>query len=281
MNINILKIKPLGFILSLGFIVLSNSCQDVIQVNLNNAAPQTVIEGSISNLPDTVRVLLSKTTDYFNPQSITPITNAQVSISDNMGNVSQPIASLNGAYYFGNLGGTPGTTYTLKVQSNNVTYSASSQMPAVVPIDSLAIVQSTDGDKENVLNCYIRDPAGLKNYYRMRIFRNKVLLTDSITKTEPIILFSDKYFDGRSTPLRVPSRRVGIKYYLPTDTIKVQLMSIDQQTYNFFRELGDITNTGRFVTSTSTPDNPDNNISNNGLGYFAAWSISEKEIIVK
>jgi len=143
------------------------------------------------------------------------------------------------------------------------------------------IVKPDDGDKENVLVCYIHDPAVIKNYYRMRVFRNNVLLTDSITTIEPFILFSDKYFDGRYTPLRVPSRRFGIKYYLHSDTIKAQLMSIDMSTYNFLQGLRAISGRGRFVTSTSTPDNPDNNISNNGLGYFGACSISEKKIVVK
>ena len=151
-------------------------------------------------------------------------------------------------------------------------------MPKVVPIDSLALTKSEDGDKENVLNCYIRDPAGVKNYYRIRVFRSDTLLAQK--SIEPITVFSDKYFDGRSTPLRLTSRRFGIDYFLPHDTLKVLLLSIDQQTYNFMRGLRSITSTGRLM-STSTPDNPDNNISNGAMGYFSAWAISEKTLIVK
>ena len=283
MLINILKNNKvnirLGLIAPVAGIILLFSCQDVIKVDLNNTSPQTVIEGSINNLSDTVIIALSKTTDYFNPQSITPITDAQVSISDTAGNIYQPTLTTHGFYYFFQLKGLPQNTYTLKVQANGATYSASSKMPNMVSIDSLNILKSEDGDRENVLACYIKDPAGVKNYYRLRVFMNGTLLTskDSI---EPISVLSDKYFDGRFTPLRMPSRRFGIDYFLPGDTLKVQLMSIDLLTYNYLRELRSITNTGR-LTSTSTPDNPDNNISNGALGYFAAWAISEKTLIVK
>lgn len=263
-------------------LLLLNSCQDVIKVDLNSAAPQTVIEASISNLADTVKVLLTQTTDYFNPQNITPITGAQVTISDSTGNIFQPVIAANGAYIFGKLAGVPGTSYTLKVEANNKTYSGTSKMPQVVPVDSLALAKPADGDKDYVLNCYIHDPAGIKNYYRLKVFRNrKILYQDSTLKIEPIILSNDKYYDGRFTPISIPPRRFGLKHYSPTDTLKVQLISIDSPTYYYLRELRDITSTGRFVSSTSTPDNPDNNLSNNALGYFAAWSVSEKEIVVK
>ena len=278
MKISILKGKLL--LIPAASAIILCACQDVIKVDLNNAAPQTVIEGSLSSLSDTVEVFLSQTTDYFSPQNITPITDATVSISDNSGNTFQPLTSAKGVYFFGKLAGTPGKSYTLKVQTSSATYTAQSQMPNMVPIDSLTVTSSSDGDKENDLNCFIRDPAGIKNYYRIRVFRNGSVLRDSVLKTEPIILFIDKYFDGRSTFLRVPSRRVGIDYFNPGDTIKVQLMSIDSYMYYFLRELRDITRTGRFISSTSTPDNPDNNISNHGLGYFSAWAISEKTLVV-
>src|SRR6266542_5202194 len=108
--------------------MMISACQNVIQVDLNNVAPQTVIEGSISNINETVKVTLSETTDYFSPGNIKPIDSAQVSISDNNGNLFQPVAAANGVYNFGKLNGTTGNTYTLKVQISKGTYEASSTM---------------------------------------------------------------------------------------------------------------------------------------------------------
>ena len=96
MNINIVN-KRIWLILAIAGAIVSG-CQNVIKVDLNNAAPQTVIEGSLSNLPDTVRIALSQTTDYFNPQDIKTITDAQVNISDSKGNVFQPLAASNGVW---------------------------------------------------------------------------------------------------------------------------------------------------------------------------------------
>jgi hypothetical protein len=255
------------------------ACQDVIQVNLNNASPRMIIEGSLSNEPDTVKVILSKSTDYFNPQTIPMVTGAAVSITDNSRNVYHPDTTIDGYYFFKNLIGSPGKTYTLKVDVNGSEYTGSSTMPGVVPIDSLQIQGSSDGDKENVLYIYIHDPAGIHNYYRVKVYRNGKLMSPT-DNTSPIMLFSDKYFDGRYTPLRVTSRRVGVDYFLPGDTLRVQLFSIDVTTYNFLRQLRDLTNSGG-AFSTSTPDNPDNNLSNGAMGYFAAWAVSEGTLVVK
>lgn len=267
------KMYKLTLLLTL---TLLSSCQDVINVDLNNSSPQMVIEGSISNMPDTVKVYLSQTTDYFNPQNITFITGATVTISDDKGNSYTPTIAAGGTYLFPSLSGIPQGTYTLKVQTGNSQYIASSVMPEKVTIDSMTVEGSDDGDKENVLLVYIHDPLGIENFYRIKVFINGVLAVPS-SGINPILIYSDKYFDGRVTPLRITSRRIGLDYFKSTDNIKVQLMSIDQVTYNYFRQLRDLTNSGRPL-STSTPDNPDNNISNGALGYFAAWAIDEKSI---
>jgi hypothetical protein len=238
-----------------------------------------VIEGSISNQPDTVRISLSRTTDYFNPQNITYVTGATVTISDDKGNVYTPAKAVGGNYLFPGLLGSPQGIYTLKIQSDGAQYMSSSIMPDKVPIDSMSIESSNDGDKENVLLVYIHDPAGIENYYRLKIFVNGVFVTPT-SGINPILIYSDKFFDGRYTPLRVTSRRIGLDYFVPKDIVKAQLISIDRVTYNYFKQLRDLTNSGR-PFSTSTPDNPDNNISNGALGYFAAWAIDEKTFVVR
>jgi hypothetical protein len=238
-----------------------------------------VIEGSISNLSDTVRISLSRTTDYFNPQNITYVTGASITISDNKGNVYTPAVTEGGNYLFPGITGSPHGVYTLKAQDGGSQYISSSIMPDKVPVDSVTIESSNDGDKENVLLVYIHDPAGIENYYRLKIFVNGVFVAPS-SGINPILIYSDKFFDGRVTPLRVTSRRIGLDYFMPKDIIKVQLMSIDRVTYNYFKQLRDLTNSGR-PFSTSTPDNPDNNISNGALGYFAAWAIDVKTFVVK
>ena len=69
-----------------------------------------VVQGSISNRTDTVKVVLSVTTDYFNPGANTPVANAQVSISDNTG-LSYQLIGIGGGYYMIDTSGVPGRIY--------------------------------------------------------------------------------------------------------------------------------------------------------------------------
>jgi hypothetical protein len=251
-------------------------CQDVIPVDLNSANPQIVIEGEVSNKSDTVKVWISKTTDYFNPAPNTYVTNAEVNISDNHGNVFPLAYSSEGFYYIQNITGVEGDTYTLKVKTDSADYEAASKMPVLVSIDSLAFQSKTDVRNENAIICYFKDPPGISNYYQIKIYRRKVLLN----KDNRLMVYSDKYFDGRYNSFTLDSRRFVDSTFKAKDTLTVQLLNIDKQTYEYYTILRNITNTGRLLSS-STPGNPPNNINNGALGYFAAKSISEKKIVIR
>ena len=68
------------------FLVLAlTSCEKVINIDLNTASPNIVIEGIIDNGPGPYRVKLSKTGSYFNQPVLPPVSGAQVIISDNTG----------------------------------------------------------------------------------------------------------------------------------------------------------------------------------------------------
>ncbi len=64
------------------------------------------------------------------------------------------------------------------------------------------------------------------------------------------------------------------------DTITVSLLSIDQATYNYFNQLNDILISDRAPTALS-PANPTSNISNGSLGYFAAYTVDTRSIVLK
>lgn len=279
------KIKPdrlytLHFFI-FAIIILSNvifqSCQDVISLNLPNSTPQIVINGSISNFIDSVKVKITMTTDYFTPTDITPVTNAIVSISDDAGNVYQLTGKPDGTYFITNLAGFPERTYTLKVTAIGNQYTATSKMPGLVPLDSLAIQYDTDRRGKNqadAILCFLKDPPGIANFYMAKLFINHTLFEPS--NGYPV--YNDKYFDGRSTNIRVGFGRFDLNLFNPNDSIMVQLSGIDQATYEYFNVFGDVLDQSG-ILSASTPGNPPNNLNNGALGYFAAWSISQKLIV--
>jgi hypothetical protein len=63
------------------------------------------------------------------------------------------------------------------------------------------------------------------------------------------------------------------------DTITVQLLSIDKAAYDYFSTLRDILSSDRAATSLA-PANPNSNISNGSLGYFAAYTVDTRMIVI-
>lgn len=255
--------------------LIFQSCEDVIRVDLNSSDPQLVIEGNVNNLGPIVSIRISETTDYFSPEANLPVSSAQVSITDDQGKTKRLIETVSGTYQAPYIG-MPGHTYKLQVQTGNVTYSASSIMPRIVPVDSLWLSkQSTPRGQTEVINCRIHDPAGVPNYYYVQLAIN-----DSLIGTgDRFILFSDKYSDGAVTNLTINARRLGIdKPFASSDRIRVYVQCIDYNTYEYLKELQSILD--QSFLSASTPANPTNNISPSALGYFSARSISSKLMVV-
>ncbi len=251
------------------------SCEDVIQVNLRNAAPRIVIEGSISNLSDSVIIQLHRSTDYFTPTAITPVNDAIVSVTDSAGTEHSLFNIRDGVYAGVNIKSKPGDVFTLSVADAGVNYTASATMPILVQIQSLFIDKNPDRPDEDRVNILIDDPAGIANYYKVDVFRNDSILNGG----NHFILFTDKYFDGKNNYLQISGRRLDIKSFTPGDRVKVRLLNIEKIMYDYFDIERSITDAGQ-ILSVSTPSNPPNNIDNGAMGYFGVWSVSERTVIV-
>jgi len=250
------------------------SCQDVINLDLSNSSPEIVIDGSISNFMDSVKVKVTMTTDYYTPTAITPVTDAEVSISDDAGNLYQLTGKPDGTYFITSLAGIPERTYTLKVKTTDNQYTATSKMPDLVPLDSLSLEYSINDYGEHVpeaILCYIKDPGGIANYYRVKVFKNDTLYSPD----NGYSIYNDKYFDGNTTNLRIRLSRIGITHINHFDKFIVQVIGIEQSAYEYFNVLREIIDQGG-ILSVSTPANPPSNLNNDALGYFGAWSISQK-----
>ena len=270
----ICHIDSLHILLLLLIIFVFPGCQKVINVDLNEAAPRIVIEGTINDRRGPYTVTISKSGSYFNQPVLPPVTGAVAIITDNSG-ITDTLKEVNsGIYISSKIRGIPGKTYSLKVISENQEYEGSSTMFSHVNLDSLTLVRSDpqrfdfggNNQKEIPLeiHCFFRDPLE-KNFYRIKVFRN-----DSIN-TQNYRLFDDQYTNGQVTELRVAHANAGDKY-------RVELYSLDSKTYGYYRTLEDLIFTNPVFGST--PANPDNNLNNGALGYFGAFAVSVKTIII-
>jgi len=253
-------------ITSIVLIIVFSSCQKVINLDLNSASPQIVIEGNVYDQSGPYTVKISQTVNFDESNVFHPVTGATVEINDDAGNSEVLTESSSGTYCTSALQGIYGRTYTLTVTSKGKTYIASSTMPNPVNIDSIYLEKSMFGN-EKFVSVNFNDPANINNYYRLVEFVNNERQTgfnvtdDNLNQGETI---------GYSFMTAGNDSKLGIG-----DTVIVWLESIDKGVYEYFRTAG------RDAGQSSSPSNPTSNISNGALGYFNACSVRLKTIIVQ
>ncbi len=251
--------------------ILFFSCKKVINVNLNNASPQIVIKGEVTNNQGPYTVTINVTVNFSAENNFPPVSNALVIISNNAGLIDSLTETSPGTYTtHAGWQGYPGNTYTLNVTSSGKTFTAVSKMPQPVPLDTIGFQQDSRGRNDNVIEAipYYQDPAGITNYYQF---------TETVNDTalNKVIVFSDRLSDGKyiSQPLFDDSSHMKVG-----DTLSLNMYSIDQNVFQYFSELRELLNANPF--NEATPANPDTNITGGALGYFSAHTIQTKQVIV-
>jgi len=246
------------------------SCKKVINVNLNNASPQVVIIGEVTDAPGPYQVSINQTVNFSSDNNFPPVSGAMVTISDNAGLNDSLTETSPGVYAtHSNWQGQPGNTYTLNVTASGKNYTAISTMPQPVQLDSVGFQQDSRGNKtviEAVPN--FQDPPGIANYYQF---------TETINGTplNKIFIFDDRLSDGKyiQRPLNDDS------VHLHTgDQLSFSMYSIDENVFQYFSELRQLLDANPF--NEATPANPDTNITNGALGYFSAHTVQTKQLVV-
>jgi hypothetical protein len=254
-----------------------SGCQQVVSIDLNTANPRVVVEGNIKDQPGPYSVFLSMTGSYFDTTLVDPpISHAQVLISDDAGNRDTLKEMISGTYQSSKLMGVSGRTYTLSVIANGKDYMAITTMPSKIYIDSLYALPRHSFGGESGYDIYVlfKDPPSLGNYYRINAHTSAVIPVDSIDG-QRYRLFTDKLTNGNEMTERIRAGR----NVNPGDTITIELCSIDKASYDYFHTLSDILSSDRSPTSLA-PANPNSNISGDALGYFSAFTVDTKKIII-
>ncbi len=247
-------------------------CEKVIDVDLNEAAPEIVIEGNIKTNPDFALVKISKTSSFFDTLPSEKVSGALVTILSNLGEKYLLYDVGEGEYKSDNLRLKTGATYHLYIEAEGEIYEANSKLTETVPIDSLQYYYEdrySFFEKGYYLNVYFSDPPQIENYYRIKIYKNGLLASG----IDDFIVFDDNYVDGNSVEISLLN-----DWYEVNDTVEVQLISIDKSAYDYFKTFIDLVNNN---PGSAAPANPVSNISNGALGYFSAWSSDTKSVIIR
>jgi hypothetical protein len=298
------------------------SCIRNVSVPIRTVPPILVVEGWITTDPPPYSINLSYSGIFTNTFQAGVdsdqqfITDAKVTILDDVGDSTSCVRSTNGTYlsYDTNFIGTVDRSYTLRVYlSNGKTYlSKPEKIVAVPPIDSVSIVYDSNyvagvRPTQFIVSINSHDPAGLANYYRWTasgyIPRKSVGMScrpfgppctdpfmclcyaecDQFLANNQINVLSDQYIDGRE----ISDQPVFYSpvYWNGNHYIEIKQYSITQEAFLFWQQYLVQTNlTGSILDPLPAPlrGNMYNQADSTdiALGLFSASAATSKKIII-
>lgn len=272
-----MKNYSLSFLILLIIGLLSfSACEKIINLPLDDASGQLVIEGNLTDISGPQTVKLSKNVPFTNTNTYPPVTGATVTIQGPSGTSFPLIEGPAGTYTVASMAGTAGSSYTLTVKSADQVYSAISSVPVSVILDSLTSKEGSssrdrdqNGRMRKVITAHYQDPPGVKNYYLFLMYVNGI-------KVKEVFAYDDNLTDG--SRVGADLRQEDIEVY-PGDTVKVEMLCIDKPVYTYWYTLQQQQRRG--PSGSTAPANPPTNISPATLGLFSAHTLQTKTIIVK
>ncbi len=254
-------------------LMLLTSCESVIEIDLDYMKPKLVIEGVIDDFDHQCIIKLSKTTDYFNHKANPTVSGAVITLTDDEGTLVNFNETEPGIYTEVSIQIKPNIAYTLSILSEGDKYVANATIPHKVNIDSLTCKYNSESifyEVGYVVSCHFSDPEDYDNFYRLKTYN----INDRTKAKNSKDLYNDDLFNGNKVDLPW-----SYDVYQKSDTVVVELYTLDVQTYDYYKTLFPISG-GAEMMSMANPANPNTNISNGALGYFGAYTISRDTIII-
>jgi len=253
---------------ALFLILVISACTKVIDLKLDNQSGKLVIEGNITNFRGQ-SIVLSRNVPFTDRNSYPPVSGATVTVSDGIltYNFAEGPA---GVYISNRMIGFSGLTYTMKVVTGGVTYTAISTMPQVVDLDSITESSTVfnHGKNSREISAHFHDPARIANQYNF-------LLVVNNKQVNTIFTYNDDFTDGRYVDIDLVENDVDIH---PGDGVGVEMQCIDNAMYTYWYSL--LQQRSNFEQGIS-PSNPPSNITPAALGYFSAHTTERRLLIAK
>jgi hypothetical protein len=201
------------------------------------------------------------------------VSDAVITITDNAGTVINFNEIEPGNYLGENVQAKSSINYSLSILSEGKLYVAEATIPQKVIIDSLTCLYNPESifyEVGYVVSCHFSDPEESRNFYRLKTYN----INDKSKAKYSKDLYNDDVNNGKNVELTW-----SYDVYQQSDTVVVELYSLDEKTYDYYKTLFPISG-GAEMMSFTTPANPNTNISNGALGYFGAYTISRDTIII-
>jgi len=287
-----------SILLLLCTVVFFSSCEDPIDLELDEGKSQLVVDAFISDSPGQQLIYLNKTTSYFDNTSSVTVSGATVSVSDDQGNQYLFQDQGDGVYAWGSstdIMVTTGNKYTLSVTAEGEEFKAESMANPVPTMDSLSYEFREEDPFFGLDEGYFAwfnaiDIPGREDFYWIRVWRNDTLQRDP----SRIIVSTDGAFTGNGAdgfffilPIRESINDFDRPYTLG-ESVKVELRSIDNLTFDYLLDIQTQMNNADNGLFAVTPENVNSNIKNvntnssvKALGWFSVSSVQRAETIIE
>jgi hypothetical protein len=284
------------------FVLAFSSCEDVVQIKLDEGSKLYVIDAFVNNLRTDQVVKITNNSNYFSAASPSGISGANVVLMDLTDNKQYVFTYTSNGNYVYALGLTDtlakvGHTYSLRVDIDGALYTATTEQKRPASIDSINVMLDDGGfgfggpsntsDTSFFCTLYAKDKADAHpDYYWIKTFRNDTLFSDASDLNVNIDGTGGEITDSPADSLDFtpPSTLLGFKKYRKHDRCRVEVHSIMKDTYNFFVQAqAQINNGGLFAT---TPENVRTNLTGpkgqtKAVGWFSVSSVATRSVLVR
>ncbi|UGS22841.1 DUF4249 domain-containing protein [Flavobacterium channae] len=257
------------------------SCEEVVDVNLNNSEPKLVIEAVIKWQKGTTgenqTIKLSLTNDFYT-NDVLPANDAVVTITNSANVVFNFVQVPNTEdYACDNFQPVIGETYHLEVLYEGELYTATDVLYATPDIINVEqeTVTGFGGDDQIQVKYFYQDNGAEENYYLLQVKNpNKQIPEFGV--------ISDEFFQGN-----VMFGFYGSTETEPGITLDLSVQGVSKGYYNYMNKLITIAGSGSgnpFATPPATVRGNISNTTNNPnypLGYFALGEVSTVEYLVQ
>ena len=302
--------NPLQRIVLMSLLVLSNSCITPFIPKTNEDKKILVVEGLVTDQPDTTIIKLSKSLPLGTSSISSPVQGCLVTISDDLGNTFVLTETIGGTYVTdpSEFQGRIGRIYTLHISTNsdnnNLSYQSSPvEMKYVPPIDSLFYEKVTIQENNGTVSqegCQVllntHDPGNQTKFYRWEYSETWEFMLPYTVPNQVCWLYNNSDIINIKNTSALDEARIN-RYALNfisnlTDRLRIKYSilvkqySLNEEEYQYWEKLQNITEqVGSLydLTPSSIPSNVYclNDPNENVLGYFSVSASTSKRLFIK
>jgi hypothetical protein len=274
--------------------VLLSACTELIDIKTSDSSPVVVIYSVLTDELKYQRVMISRSSSYFNSEPNAGISDATVVIQSSADEWYPFVESdsIAGLYFSKNkFRVQSGLNYSLAVEVEDKgfkeKYEAFTTVPPTITADSL-VFESFDffGRKNYILYIQWQDSPE-ENYYLFNVLCNDSLLTAKLSdyRLSDNTLYKGQYVKGglyrfsdfSNWEKDSPENRKNFAYLKQGDIVAVKTSLIPKGYFDFIEQC-QREQRGENPMFGGPASNIVTNISNGGLGYFAGYCVTTKSV---